>query len=448
MSRETKEMDKNLPLPPDKMPKCWNEDERMNALFSPFRSKLANPLDWSSKYKFWQSLIHEWLNYRMQCSFSIVDLHVAFRRKGCTPVCLVTVVEELLRNNEIISETDFLKEPCESWTAWSIDIFVKRPLVWSFSKVKSYVMSNEINKETVYIHQQVLKNLGETVLSVLENKKENVLVSFSEIVKDCKSEINENISDNTVMLVLIWLRREKRVSFTNNTDNHELLIKIAVHSSDNVTEVEQGLYKLLQQENELLKEIVQLEEAKLNVINEAKSYLARGLRQVAKTRLRKKLELENTIQKRAQTLENIRTLISTIEETHTNTAVLSAYKTGSDVLKKLNESGLSENNARDIMDDLAEALEEQNEVQSILSDTFKDNESNADLEQELEELMKLEEPILPSVPNSPLKTSVDELEDSFKKLHFENPTIFKKSSSESRSQSIKQKQVSANLEYA
>ncbi|XP_076299414.1 charged multivesicular body protein 7 isoform X2 [Lasioglossum baleicum] len=353
-------------------------------------------------------------------------------------------------NNEITPEADFLKAPCESWTAWSIDIFVKRPLVWSFSKVKSYVTSNEINKETVYIHRQVLKNFGEIVLSVLENKKENVLVSFSEIVKDCKSEINENISDNTIMLVLIWLRHEKKVSFTNNTDKHELLVKISVHSSDNVTEVEQGLYKLLQQENELLKEILQLEEAKLDVINEAKSYLARGLRQVAKTRLRKKLELEKTIQKRAQTLENIRTLISTIEETHTNTAVLSAYKTGSDVLKKLNESGLSESKARDIMDDLAEALEEQNEVQCILSDTFKDNESNADLEQELEELMKLKDPILPSVPNSPLNTSVEELEDSFKKLHFESPAVSKKSwlESKSESESIKKKQVLAEPEYA
>ncbi|XP_076299426.1 uncharacterized protein LOC143218237 [Lasioglossum baleicum] len=93
---------------------------------------------------------------------------------------------------------------------------------------------------------------------------------------------------------------------------------------------------------------------------------SRSLRQVAKTRLRKKLELENTIQKRAQTLENIRTLISTIEEIHTNTAVLSAYKTGSDVLKKLNGSGLSESKARDIMDDLAEALEEQKTERSTM----------------------------------------------------------------------------------
>ncbi|XP_033320832.2 charged multivesicular body protein 7 [Megalopta genalis] len=441
-------VDKNLALPPDKMPKCWNEEERMNALFSPFRSKLANPLDWSSKYKFWQNLIYEWLNYKLQCSFSIADLNVAFKRKGCTPVCLVTVVEELLRNNEIISEVDLLKEPCVSWTAWSIDIFVKRPLAWSFSKVKSYVVSNEINKETIYIHLQVLKNLGELVFSILKNKKENVLVAFSEIVKDCKSEINKDISDNTVMLVLIWLRREKRITFTKNTDNDELLIKITVHSTDNVTEIEEGLYKLLKQENELMKEIQLMEEAKLNVINEAKSYLARGLRQVAKTHLRKKLELENTIQKRAQTLDNIRILISRIQDTHTNTAVLSVLKTGSDVLKKMNESGLSEDNVKDVMDDLSEMLAEQNEVQYILSKSFEDNESNTDLEQELEELMKRDEVVFPIIPNSPLKSTVDELQDSFKNLSFGSPTISKTSSPESTSQSTRKKQKLAEFECA
>ncbi|XP_078049684.1 charged multivesicular body protein 7 [Augochlora pura] len=448
MFREMEDEGNNLALPLDKMPKCWNEEERMNALFSPFRSKLANPLDWSSKYKFWQNLIYECLNYKLQCSFSIADLNVAFKRKGCTPICLVTVVEELLRNNEIIPEVDFLKEPCDTWTAWSIDIFIKRPLAWSFSKVKSYVISNEINKDTIYIHLQVLKNLGKQVFSVLENKKENVLVAFSEIVKDCKSELNEDISDNTVMLVLIWLRREKKVTFTKNTDNNELLIKIAVHPTDNVTEIEQGLYKLLKQENDLMNEIQVMEEAKLNVINEAKSYLAKGLRQVAKTHLRKKLKLENTIQIRAQTLENIRMLISRIQDTHTNIAVLSVLKTGSDVLKKMNESGLSEDNVRDVVDDLSEMLGEQNEVQNILSKSFENNESNTDLEQELEELMKEDEVIFPTIPNSPLNSTIDELQDSFKNLSFGSPTISKTSSLESTSQSIRKKQKLSEPEYA
>lgn len=87
----------NILLPAEKLPECWNQEERMSALFSPFRSKSANPQDWISKYKFWHDLIYEWLKYNMQCSFSIIDLNEVFKRKGCTPLCLVTVIEELVR---------------------------------------------------------------------------------------------------------------------------------------------------------------------------------------------------------------------------------------------------------------------------------------------------------------------------------------------------------------
>lgn len=101
ISIDNKMVDKNTSdnflLPAEKLPECWSQEERMNALFSPFRSKSANPQDWISKYKFWHNLIYEWLEYTMQCSFSINDLNEAFKRRGCTPLCLVTVIEELLR---------------------------------------------------------------------------------------------------------------------------------------------------------------------------------------------------------------------------------------------------------------------------------------------------------------------------------------------------------------
>jgi len=90
-----KNISNNLPV--EKLPECWNQEERMNALFSPFRSKSVNPQDWISKYKFWNNLIYEWLKHTMECNFSIIDLNEAFKRKGCRPLCLVTVIEELLR---------------------------------------------------------------------------------------------------------------------------------------------------------------------------------------------------------------------------------------------------------------------------------------------------------------------------------------------------------------
>ncbi|XP_077266947.1 charged multivesicular body protein 7 [Temnothorax americanus] len=378
------------PLPAEKLPECWNREERMSALFSPFRSKSANPQDWISKYKFWNDLIYERLKHTTRCSFTIADLNEAFERRGCAPLCLTTVIEELLRNNEIIEETDFFKEPCETWTAWSIDVFVKKPITWSFSKVKTYVVGRKTNNTEVrYVHLRRVRELGGVILSIAEVRKDNVLFPISEIVEYCKSKTKEQISESAVSLTLEWLRRRKKVVFKKSSDpNGDVLVKIAAQAANEITEVEEGMYKLMKQENKLIEEIELMEREKLNIVDEARMYLGKELRQLAKTRLRRKMELEKTIEKRAQALANLRVLITNIEDARSNSAVLSAYKTGSDVLKKMGQNdGLTEYGVRDIMDDINEVLEENKEIDTVLSETLNNADSETELERELAELL-------------------------------------------------------------
>lgn len=374
----------------------------MSALFSPFRSKSANPQDWISKYKFWNNLIYEWLKHTMQCSFSVVDLNEAFKRKGCAPLCLVTVIEELTRNNEIIQETDFVKAPCETWTAWSIDIFVKKPIGWSFSKVRNYIVGQKINSTEVrYVHLRIVRELGDVILSITEVRKDNILFPMSEIIEYCQSKTKKQISDGAVRLTLEWLRQQKKVIFKKSSNpNSELLVKISAQTANEITEVEEGMYKLRKQENELIKDIELMEQEKLSVINEAKLYLGKELRQMAKTRLRRKMELEKTIEKRAQALANLRVLITNIEDAHSNSAVLSAYKTGSDVLKKIGQNGLTEYNVTDVMDDINEILAENKEIDSVLSETLNNTDSDSELEKELTELLDEDNDVSTAVSNS------------------------------------------------
>ena len=84
-------------LPADKLPECWNQDDRMKSLFAPFRNRSVNPEDWNSKYKFWNQLIKSWCNYHARCSFNLTDLNANFKRNGCTALCLPTVLQELYR---------------------------------------------------------------------------------------------------------------------------------------------------------------------------------------------------------------------------------------------------------------------------------------------------------------------------------------------------------------
>lgn len=110
----------------------------------------------------------------------------------------------------------------------------------------------------------------------------------------------------------------------------------------------------MKQENNLIKEIELMEREKFNILNEAKMYMAKGSRQLAKTCLKRKMDLETTIERRSQALANLRTLITNIEDAHSNSAVLSAYKTGSDILRKFKQNGLTPSNVTDITDDIHE----------------------------------------------------------------------------------------------
>jgi len=197
---------------------------------------------------------------------------------------LLIYIVNFFRNNEIIQETDFFKEPCETWTAWSIDIFVKKPISWSFSKVKDYVIGQKTNTiEVRYIHLRIVQELGDIILSIAEVKKNNTLFPISELVEYCKSKTKKQISENAVRLTLESLRQRKKVVFKKSSDpSSELLVKICAQKVNEITEIEEGMYKLTKQENKLIKEIELMEQEKLNIINEVKLYLERELRQMAK----------------------------------------------------------------------------------------------------------------------------------------------------------------------
>lgn len=86
-----------LPLPRSKMPVCWNDDMRMDYLFSHFRPHTVNPLDWESKMKFWTFLLEVWCVHNNKPMFTLSSLRKAFQRKSKTPMCLLTVVETMHR---------------------------------------------------------------------------------------------------------------------------------------------------------------------------------------------------------------------------------------------------------------------------------------------------------------------------------------------------------------
>lgn len=78
----------------------WSEglsNERLTVLMTPFKNREVNEVNYDSKMRFWKDAIVGECCRRHHCSFSIDKLKTWFMYKGRSPVCLLTVVEDMFR---------------------------------------------------------------------------------------------------------------------------------------------------------------------------------------------------------------------------------------------------------------------------------------------------------------------------------------------------------------
>lgn len=151
-------------LPEDFYPACWQEDERMENLFAPFRDRSVNPLNFDAKMMFWKNLIREYLGrIKNSPTFSLGELRTTFQRKGKKPYCLDTVLKEMLLSDSSVKEkSQFIQEvPSHSWAGWAVNKMIKQPLRWGFDRIKERVISTPSNgnsdENTEYVHLEVAK---------------------------------------------------------------------------------------------------------------------------------------------------------------------------------------------------------------------------------------------------------------------------------------------------
>ncbi|XP_037893729.1 uncharacterized protein LOC119640028 [Glossina fuscipes] len=128
---------------------------------------------------------------------------------------------------------------------------------------------------------------------------------------------------------------------------------------------------------------VKIEEIKSNI----RQYLKENKQQMAKPLLRKKNLLENTHKKQSLALQNIETLLLSVEEAKHNGIILDAYKSGSKALQNIfDTSNLNNDTVTDIVADVNETHKE---IGDILADTnlnVSDSYDDNDLERELAQI--------------------------------------------------------------
>ena len=142
----------------------------------------------------------------------------------------------------------------------------------------------------------------------------------------------------------------------------------------------------------------------------AKRLLKEGKKDRAKLLLRKKKYHESLLSRTDGQLNNLETLVNDLEFSQVEKQVLDGLQEGNAALKRANEM-FSIDEIEQIMDDTAEAIEKQREIESILSGQLTEEEEE-DVLKELENLVEdegkaisAEVPELPNVPTDNLVSS-------------------------------------------
>lgn len=72
-------------------------NERLTVLMAPFKNREVNEVNYDNKMKFWKNAIISECERRHRCSFSINELKTWYLLNGRSPLCLLTVVEDMYR---------------------------------------------------------------------------------------------------------------------------------------------------------------------------------------------------------------------------------------------------------------------------------------------------------------------------------------------------------------
>ncbi|TPX72465.1 hypothetical protein CcCBS67573_g05857 [Chytriomyces confervae] len=153
------------------------------------------------------------------------------------------------------------------------------------------------------------------------------------------------------------------------------------------------------------KKLAQVAESETRI---AKSHLAKGDKRRALLALKKKKYQESLIEKADMQLLNLEQMTDTIEFALIERDILEGLKQGNTVLKEIHKE-MNVEAVQQLMDDTADAIAYQNEIDEILGGKLSDADME-DIEEELEALVAAEFAAMPKIPENQLPSAQIDLE--------------------------------------
>ncbi|XP_046656454.1 charged multivesicular body protein 7-like [Daphnia pulicaria] len=417
-----------------KLPDCWKDDVRMTALFALPRNESLNPHDWVGKYKFWKELILEWATFNHKIMFDVEDLKKVFCRNGKYPASLNRVLDEMKKNGDVAAKDQYCyqaDQSSSSWAKWGVSL-VTSSVAWSWKKVMNSLPDTTETLQT-FVVPSVLKERCEQILQLPIASTEEIM-ELEELTDEHSEIFND---DEETQLILNHLQQIGKVAIESSSD--QTMIKFIVptvkakqsqlnnsgwsispakqkEKAIEITEVDRSLATLKRTEKLLNDEIDNMESEMKSLEQTARTRLKEGSRGAAKAALYRRKQLQAVYDKRNQALSNIQTMKLQLAQAKTDSKVMEAYKIGLSALKNsFGDPSMNEEKIQDTLFELETVLEQQRDIENIMSQSIVQEEGESDLEEELKNILaeseeaqaeqeEEQELVLPAVPTeSPTK---------------------------------------------
>uniref|UniRef100_A0A1L8DAL2 Putative m protein type n=1 Tax=Nyssomyia neivai TaxID=330878 RepID=A0A1L8DAL2_9DIPT len=382
-------------FPQEKLPECWDNDERMRVLFSPFRVRSVNPENYDGKMMFWKKMILEYCQWQGSAEAKVVDVEKAFTRDGSKPYCLETVFEDMKSSGDLRLKEDFLEPPQHTWMGYTKNLLVHKPLRMGFKVARNALFPPNL-KETLFVVQEIVEEHASKLQSLLENR----IISQSDVNKEAQEKLK--LSPEGIALAIHALHCQQKVTFrTPDGECSDIVLKFAP-KGDKVAEIsdlEYSIYDLEFREKELTAIMEDLEEKVKHEEEKAREHVKKGSKNLAMLCLKKRKVLQNKIDKQTSILTNIQEMLTKIHDVTLNRKILQTMKNSGKTLKDaLEKTGITLEMVEETVDEIREVIAVNDEVGAVLGSDFRES-SDADLEQEL--AMLLEEDGDKNVPPNP-----------------------------------------------
>ncbi|KAL5020879.1 hypothetical protein ScPMuIL_000034 [Solemya velum] len=365
----------------------FQDEARINVLYSPFREKSLNPNSWEQKMKFWTNKVIDDSKKRDSAIIDMKTFPSNFSVNGRVPKCLDAVIDEMTRNGKIKKFQDGSTQTSDGWLPWCYNVLVKRPVSWGWNyvrkptkpQVEKYVITEIIQEKASRVlqmfHAEMDSDVTDCVIEYSSLKNKCWTICQDDVEYDLV--IKELVDDNKV--VLKKMDQEILVKFLGRTDAR---VKPFEDRDTNIHCIKKSVESLQKTIDKVSEDIEKYTE-------EAKEAKRKGNTQAALRSLRHRKRARMKVERLTRSSDLLEDVLNRIETAVSEDMILQAISRGTAALKGMT-SQMDMGKVQDTMDDVAEAVDDHEEIQSEMSgmSVRLGDQTQSELECELDKLLE------------------------------------------------------------